>query len=364
MGEGSVAGEAPEELLSPEIVYANEPYLYGIPKTLNPTYGSVPLPIKLLSLVLSIWASALSTWKNLTWFQPLAVLSGMRLQPSVKEWISFAVKTLALALSSQVIIQDIFLKPSRISTSTLQSKYWLPSPLSKYEQIPIAASDNNTASSLGVHYLKYDNPTTSSSHKFDALYVLHGFGASSLSWLPPLPLLVERLNAKVGLGHDAVGFGFTDRLLSSSSSNSGDNNKCNTQASDLALYTNSGSAMIGTQILKKTILGVGQGETSSDQQKNKKLDSVIIMGHSLGGITALKMALQLPKETSKTIILSAPALGLRPRPKTKSNSRIMKGGFPIAVPWINRKVLHPMGSFLRNTLIYPTGGYVLRRVVG
>jgi pimeloyl-ACP methyl ester carboxylesterase len=238
---------------------------------------------------------------------------------------SCCLQTLLLTGFSQLLLQDIFLPPSRVSMETLKEKYFLPSALSNYEQIAVG-----NHSSLGVHFLKYENRNADTTPRapFDALYVLHGFGASSLSWLPPLPALVERLGARVGLGHDAVGFGFTERPTSSEGEDS------------IGLYTTRSSATIAREILTKEV--------------GSKPESVAIFGHSLGGLTALKLALQLPRRTSKMIILSAPALGIR-----RTSQR--RAGPP---PWVSRAVFKPLGSLIRKAVFYPAGGYVLRRVVG
>merc|ERR1711937_391079 len=145
-----------------------------------------------------------------------------------------------------MILQDtIFLdtQPSRVTMKTLVQKYFLPSSLSKYNSVTIdpitsqadgtlaTSSRDNKPFRMGVHYLQYNNAdfeneevaaeeendsefSNDSDIKkrgFDAMYLQHGFGASSLSWLPVLPELTKQMNAKVALGHDTVGFGFTDR---------------------------------------------------------------------------------------------------------------------------------------------------------
>jgi pimeloyl-ACP methyl ester carboxylesterase len=235
------------------------------------------------------------------------------------------IQTLFLTLFSNIVLQDLFLPTSRLSIETLQNQYFLPSPLSRYETLDVPLH-NHTCINLGVHYLQFSNtvPSTLLPPRFDALYVHHGFGASSLSWLPALPSLVRRMGAKVGLGHDAVGFGFTDR-----------------PDDDMRWYTTEASARIGTTLLQE------QPQTS-----------VAILGHSLGGLTALKMALQLPKETSKFILLTAPALGIRKKP---SSSPKKKKRDP---SWLRRIALNPVGLLLQKAVVYPVGGFVLRRLVG
>lgn len=188
---------------------------------------------------------------------------------------------------------------------------------------------NNHTCNLGVHYLQFPNTAPSTPPRFDALYVHHGFGASSLSWLPALPSLVQSLGAKVGLGHDAVGFGFTNRP---------------DDDDDMQWYTTEASARIATTLLQ--------------QQQQQPQKAVAILGHSLGGLTALKMALQLPKETSKFVLLTAPALGIRKKP---SSSHKKKKRDP---SWLRRKAWNPVGSLFQKAVIYPVCGFVLRRIVG
>lgn len=251
-------------------------------------------------------------------------------------------QTLLLTVFTQTVFQDIFLRPSRLSVDTLRQQYCLPSTLSQFESVSVPSS-NGTDTPLGVHFLKYPNNNTMiAPHRFDALYVNHGFGASSLSWLPALPALVQRLGAKVGLGHDAVGFGFTKR------------------PDELEWYTSNGSARIGQQVLLQ--------HTGSSSPA-----SVALFGHSLGSLTTLKMALQLPKETAKFILLSAPALGIRstsskraapPPPSTKNTKKQQQLGQRTTPSFLRRVALDPVGSLLREGVLYPVGGYILRRAVG
>jgi pimeloyl-ACP methyl ester carboxylesterase len=216
---------------------------------------------------------------------------------------------------AKTVIQDLFLRPSRLSMNKLSQRYFFPSALSKYETLSIS-NGNGTAEKLGVHYLEYSNPAEATN--FDALYVNHGFGASSLSWLPAIPSLTKKIGAKVCLGHDAAGFGFTDRPES------------------LESYSAAGSARIATNLLL--------------QKSPSTPKSVALFGHSLGALTTLKMALQLPKETSKFIVLCAPALGL---------GKARLSSFSPTKRWWS-----PIGAAIRRGLVYPIFGYALRRAVG
>ena len=60
---------------------------------------------------------------------------------------------------------------------------------------------------ISVHSILYEarQDKDNKNNAIDALYFNHGFGASSLSWLPAIPSLVKKLDAKVGIAHDAPG---------------------------------------------------------------------------------------------------------------------------------------------------------------
>ena len=214
--------------------------------------------------------------------------------------------------------------PSRVTTKYLAERGELPSRLSKYKKtIPLAVSTpkstthsnakdaakkwvegcSNTSWDnvihvapapvpLGVYLIQYTQQEATSNgnsnrHKFDGISCHHGFGASSLSWLPVLPSLVNRLGSSrgVGLAHDAPGFGFTDRP------NTNDDN------SGLYQYGYENNVGIALTLLKDAF----SGSSSSSSTKATKLDdhdaksiasrSIVIFGHSMGSKTALLMAL-------------------------------------------------------------------------
>jgi pimeloyl-ACP methyl ester carboxylesterase len=236
------------------------------------------------------------------------------------------VQTLIFSLILYMSIQDIFVPPSRISTNDLSQRFHLPSAISKYEKMALV-DQSGAAKNIGVHYLKYSGKRHTIPGLFGAVYVHHGFGASSLSWLPALPSLVDRLGARCGLGHDMVGFGFTDRQ------------------NELEWYTTEASARISQSILDK--------ETYVD---GKPLQSVALLGHSLGAISVLKMALKLPVRLSKVIILSSPALGLT------GNLPPVPDADAISSPRPRLKKI--ISALVKRILIFPIGGYVLRRLVG
>jgi len=223
-------------------------------------------------------------------------------------------------------LQDIFLPPSRISTSDLSDRFYLPSALSKYEKIKVV-DQSGAARDVGVHYLKYSSKDQTRAGPYGAVYVHHGFGASSLSWLPALPSLVNRLGARCGLGHDMVGFGFTDR------------------PDELEWYTTDASAGISQSIFEK--------ETYVDGQP---FQSVALLGHSLGAIGVLKMALKLPLNLSKVIILSSPGLGQMSRLPAQPDTDALLSRL--------QRMKIKISSLLARFLLFPISGYVLRRLVG
>jgi hypothetical protein len=72
--------------------HPEEPLLNCIPSGVFPTYRPVPFPIQLAVICLSLWTAAVTTWKRLTWLQPLAILRGWRKAPSVAEVFAFVGK--------------------------------------------------------------------------------------------------------------------------------------------------------------------------------------------------------------------------------------------------------------------------------
>ena len=262
----------------------NEPNLFQLPVGISPTYRPLPIAVQLTVWFLSATIAALTTWRRrLAWLTPIVAI-----QAGHWKWrklVQFAVKTALIGVGSNMVLQDMFLPPSRLSMQSLLQTYFLPSALSRYEPVMLA-NTTGTSDSLGVHWLQYEQPPkfANAQYAFQALYVNHGFGASSLSWLPALPVLVHRTNARTGLGHDAVGFGFTERPPVKNNS--------------LAAYTSMYSATIGVTLLQQQVMAFNASSP------------VLLLGHSLGAIATLRMALQLDANTSKRIILVAPALGI------------------------------------------------------
>ena len=335
-----------------------------MPPDVHPIYR--PLPLLLRACVWFLAAFASVGWtagcNSGSWKHPQEIARW-----SVQKIVSCVVKAVIMGLFTSTVLQELLRPPTRISTVELKKRYnLLPSKLSRFENIKISIPSSSTTEELGVHYLYYDRnsnvaaknktdkkPAQPSSHRFQALYVNHGFGASSLSWLPVLPRMVDRLRAKVGVGHDAVGFGFTDRP------SSGNNKHANphpttTLQQRLAPYSTDGSSAIGTALLQRAVIDNDDDkddddkrESDNDKDENKP---VILMGHSMGALATLKMALALPQSTRKWIILVAPALGMRPNRST--NSSASKSFFPARIK----------ETFIRGASV--VGRYTLRRVVG
>ncbi|KAG7353482.1 serine aminopeptidase, S33 [Nitzschia inconspicua] len=314
-------------------VHPDCPYLYKIPEGLHRYYQPLSVPVQAITLLVAAWVAAVSTWTRLAWWQPLSILRGFHSAPSPVKLASFAMNVMTYFLLTHMVLQEVIARPSRISTETLLQKYFLPSKFSKYRTIDIPGMDEDEAPfSLGVHFLEYQHAhvkNTTNEHRFDALYLQHGFGASSLSWLPVIPSLVHRLNARVGLAHDAVGFGFTDR------------------PSNQKWYTSKQSARIAHQVMRH--------QQQSDAEAGKR-KAVALMGHSMGSLAMLRLATQLPAETFKFIILCSPALGI--------NNRKVPPQKRDRLSWIRRNVVSPVGRKAQQTVLVPVAKYLLRRIIG
>lgn len=258
-----------------------------------------------------------------------------------------------------MVVQDMFLAPSRVSTRTLLNKYWLPSPLSKFRVVQ-PVHETMEMDPVGVHYLEYTPPVRTneeqqqqqrrSPFKFDAIHFNHGFGASSLSWLPVMPSLVDKLNARIGVAHDSVGFGFTDRPKRNSKKRPKD---------ALLPYGSAGSAAIGSALLQQSLSNdttTKATSTPGTSTPNNNSNAVALFGHSMGSIATLRMALSLPKETRKFIVLVAPAL-LPGKSNVTVSDRVQK-------PSPYKLQLEVFISALRRVILDVPLQYFLRRLVG
>jgi pimeloyl-ACP methyl ester carboxylesterase len=290
----------------------DEPNVYDFPTTLVPTYGALPVLAKVAVALLSAWMAAASTFQgNMLWMRPLVAIAQNHREK--RKLVVFLLKAIVYFLVSNFALQEVFTPPSRISTNDLQNRYFLPSKLSNYE--PVTLSDGQ---SLGVHFLQYDSPTGAPLPKFSALLMNHGFGASSLSWLPAIPKLADRLLVKRTLAHDAVGFGFTDRPI------------------DVSQYTPRTSSDIGLALLKN---------------KAANSTSLLLMGHSMGSLATLEMAARIPEDVAVTVILVAPALGMLPTTSTMDSSRV-------------RTRNNRVSDLIYSCFVRPCVCYSLRRLVG
>jgi len=294
----------------------DEPNLYNLPSSFHPVYRPLPILVKLIVALASMFVSVMTTWQHLTWLDPLMSVRAGTATWNVKKLVKAAGKALVLGFLSTSAIQDVFMPPTRISTTNLVKNFFLPSALSRYEPVSLPGKD-----CMGVHFLQYQSPKQSNSTQFQALYFNHGFGASSLSWLPVMPSLMKRMGGRVALAHDAPGFGFTDR------------------PGNVTAYTRGTSGEIGSTLLQKALA-----------KEDASASSVALFGHSMGAAATLRMALSLPKETRKFIVLVGPALGLMHEPY-KQKSRL-------------RAITRAPRQFVRKYLFDPSFSYVLKRAVG
>lgn len=307
------------------IPHPEEPNLFQIPNDLHAAYRALPRPAALVVGLFSVATAALTTFSNPKLIQ-WNLFSAIYRQ-NWKTLVSFLVKAVILWTLATALLQDLFLPPSRVSIETLVQKYFLPSKLSRYE--PFQIEDRTT----GVHFLEYTNAKPA---HWDCLYVNHGFGASSLSWLPAIPGLAEKVQARVVLGHDAAGFGFTERPLAKED------------------FTLAATAKLGLAVL---------------QSRDPK--SVLLVGHSMGSITTMRMALALPPDIHARMILVAPSLGLSRVPKPGQTNGM--NGYPrrrlhrpaAAAAYLTRlKEINSALLALPVAIMQGILAYVLRRVVG
>jgi len=332
----------------------NDPYLHQLPDDLHRYYKPLPKIVQLANALLATWMAVVTTsWKNLPTNHGGLSFSLLR------KILGLLLKSATTALIAGVVLQDTLFKnvsrPSRVTTDALAKNYFLPSSLSNYEAVTVDPIDDETeAFSLGVHYLQYDNQgfveakemeanadnninnNNNNGQSFGAVYCQHGFGASSLSWLPVLPELARNIGARVALGHDAVGFGFTDRPR------------------DKRWFSSRQSSRIAFAILASKISE--NNNTKNNDNDNRAPEAVCLLGHSMGSRATLRLATQLPPETPRLIILSSPALGLirppapRPPPSTVAAGLVTRAASSFSAA---------LGACLK-----PVARYGLRRAIG
>lgn len=408
----------------------DEPNLFDIPSNLSPTYGHLPFLLQAAIVLISaliVERRSLSRLLGilLTSTAPFSyLLSQIAQRPftqrlfnasTIRQLVAFILRTTLLSTLATLTIQERFFPPSRVTTSYLATRGELPSTLSKYSMVlpavvpPLLPFINNgdvgkgnggmavttTTSSwnnddepqsppplvpIGVHSIQYTQsptPTTTANssnnnNKYDGIYLHHGFGASSLSWLPILPTLVDRLgNGKArGIAHDAPGFGFTDRP-------DGD------VYEGLQQYGTENNVGIGVALLKESLMdvdstssdvgGSGGGKGGSSGSETEEVKSIAIIGHSMGCKAALLMALHchFHKQMQlrpNLVVLVAPALEGVSLPSNNGNGNNKKLSTSrrthdvVAKGWLS-KVLHRVWVTWRKLFLDYPFQYGLRRLV-
>lgn len=317
----------------------DEPTLYNLPSNISPIYRHIPSWLELLlstSSLAFVGRHIISSW-----------IKGPQVEWTVKKAVLFVFRYAVFWSVARVALQERLFPPSRVTTQYLAKRNSLPSVLSKYETVvPINYQESNEPSfPIGVHSLQYTNRNTTS--KYAAIQCHHGFGASSLSWLPILPLLTERLGAKVGLAHDAPGFGFTD---------------CpNADAVEgLKQYRTENSVGIGMALLSDAIENSLDAATDKTDEKQ-----IAIFGHSMGAKAALLTALAYSDDKTSIcpslVVLVAPALeGLTmpARSSKKSQAEISNKASGV------RRWLASFWILWRKLFVDWPFSYALRRLVG
>jgi len=372
-GAASSSSSSLSQRIQP-IPVPDETNLYYIPSDLSPTYRPVPWTVQAAVWLLSAAISAVTTAIG----SSSTTLTAAQWRTVTKKLVWFLFQTALLAVASTLVVQDVRYAPSRVTVDTLLRRYFLPSRISQFRRVdvpdreiprrvlPSSSSESSSTSSInnngeakesssttttpvGVHFLENvldglekDGTGKSSPPAFRAMHVNHGFGASSLSWLPALAPLQRALRIPVAIGHDAVGFGFTER-----------------KKDRLGTFTSKASAAIGLELLKP--YGDSAAKTGSSQSLPNKL---LLMGHSMGAITTLRMALGL-KDAPKHVVLVAPALGIRNQKKVPVDTGATNSSRSI------RRVASRYGRwlvrcccFLPQTIFDIAAVYILRRVVG
>jgi pimeloyl-ACP methyl ester carboxylesterase len=179
--------------------------------------------------------------------------------------------------------------PSRVTGTYLAQEGLLPSTFSKMDTLEI--KEDKGICEIDVHYLHAESTGTSngSPTEIDAIYCVHGFGVSSLVWLPVMRRLASDNGARHVLASDLVGWGLTSRPPVNN-------------VGDLNRYGFSFAAGIALALLDRTLLA------SSNNPSPPNNRSIVLMGLSMGSIVTLRMALAMPGTTQIQIILVAPAV--------------------------------------------------------
>lgn len=296
--------------------------LFAIPKGLSPVYRPLPILLRMISVALSVLAGIFTTWSRVTVLSVCTnIWNGRFLSRGTiipwKDLIVCAIKSIGLYFVATGLLQELLAyRPGRIETQALAERYHLPTKLSRYQQVKGVEIGK-------IHWLQAASNSTSI--QFTHAHFNHGFGASSLSWLPALPLMVDRLGIARAVAHDAPGFGFTDRT-----------------SAYIDDYSCQRSAEIGRALL--------------DQNESITVNStVLLVGHSLGAYTTLQMALDMDPAVKLRIILVSPAFGIRQPSASSLNQRRKQGIWSSAVDSVAaialRKIVGSPG-FIRRGLQY------------
>lgn len=364
--DGSFLGVPHKRRSEPELTTSSAgtttcPFLNPVPDELRLSYGDIPLwqqtILALGSTTVAFLSSSAGRSSYLTW--------------TTKKVIKLILRACLTALASTAVLQDTLYSPSRVVTSLLSEKSWLPSPLSRIATIQpsktlvkptedyVAISELDGANGpIKVHYLLYEaskNTNVNESFAFDYLHFNHGFGASSLSWLPVLPPLVHELSAKAGIAHDAIGFGFTDRP----------------GPHLLKMYSFDTSAAVGLSLIMQNAT-----ETSMKRLTPRK---VVLIGHSMGALATLRMARQLPQHINCSVMLVSPALitGKKDAKNLNEKEQTCDGISHSSITTFNKKsttdqmqilsppvvALQQLLSKFQRLILYAPFKYVLKRIV-
>jgi pimeloyl-ACP methyl ester carboxylesterase len=302
--------------------------LFPIPADLSPVYRPLSIVLRLASATVALLVGVFTTWGRTMLLGTMIWSSDKKAfwrQIPWKDLIVCGIKSIAAYLVATSGLQELpRYRPSRIESKVLAERYYLPTKLSRYRSLPGIALGN-------VHWLQMNTKNISSSEPllFSQAHFNHGFGANSLSWFPLLPVLTEQLGISCAYAHDAPGFGFTDR-----SSRYIDDFSCDR------------SAEIGLALLNSHEAAENPVSANS---------TVLLVGHSMGAFTTLKMALSMERTVKLRIILVAPAFGFcrMTSAREPSKTRKRQGSLSMATdsiavyalrrivgaPWFFRKAL-------------------------
>jgi len=316
----------------------DEPNLFNIPSIISPIYRPVPL---WLNFVIGT-ASLAVVGRNII----SSLIQSLQLEWTTKKIISLLLRYVVLWSVARIVVQEGFYCPSRVTSQYLADTGSLPSILSSYETITPISVGGSQSIPIGVHYLKYTSKT-STNKKYAAIQFHHGFGASSLSWLPILPSLTDRLS-DVSVAHDAPGFGFTARPNADT-------------VEGLAQYRSNNSVGIGLALLQNSI-----NKNSGERQGENDMKEIVIFGHSMGAKAALLTALACSSDKKLKmhpglVVLVAPALEGITLP-TRSRKKPM-AELPNKLNGVRRWLASFWISWRKLFLDWPFQ-YLLRRLVG